>query len=94
MSPEETVHYTLFRLSIDVCLHLSGSAMFDGDSPLVDLVFNKIILHLDIFSALQAAGSAICLEQHCAHVVLVKEQCLHVETLFLHEVVHPEDVVQ
>ncbi len=43
-------------------------------------------LHLNMFSALQAAGSAICLEQHCAHVVLVKEQRLYVETLFLHEV--------
>ncbi len=41
MSPVEVVHYTLFRLSIDVCPHLSGRAMFDGDFPLVDLVFNK-----------------------------------------------------
>ncbi len=41
-------------------------------------------------SALQAAGSAICLKKHCTHVVLVKEQRLHVETLFLHEVARPE----
>ncbi len=40
MSPEDAVHYALFELSIDVCPHLSGQAMFDGDFPLVDLVLN------------------------------------------------------
>ncbi len=41
MSPEDTVHDALFGLSIDVCSHLSGRAMFDGDFTLVDLVLNK-----------------------------------------------------
>ncbi len=56
MSPDDALHHALFRLSIDVCPHLSGQAMFDGDFPLVNLVFNKNILHLNVFSALQAVA--------------------------------------
>jgi hypothetical protein len=42
VSPEDTVHYyAMFRLSIDVCSHLSGRALFEGDFPMVDIVFNK-----------------------------------------------------
>ncbi len=71
---------------------MSGQTMFDGDFPLVNPVFYKKILHLNIFGALWAACSAICLEQHCAHVILVKEWRLHVKTPLLHEVARQEDV--
>ncbi len=63
-------------------------------SPWSTLSLIKKVLQFNMFSALWAAGSAIYLRQHCTHVVLVKEQCLHVETLFLNEGACPEDASQ
>ena len=45
---ELTEDCPLFWLCVDVCPHLLGGTVFNGDLPLVDFVFNVKILNLDV----------------------------------------------
>jgi hypothetical protein len=61
----------LLGLRIDVRPHLVGRTVLDGDFPLIDLILNKKILHLNMFGALRAARLAIRLKQDSTHIVLI-----------------------
>ena len=94
MSPEYAIHQALLWLGIDIRPHLFSRAMLDRYLALIDFVFDKEILNFDMFCPFRAACFAVRLEQHCTHVVLIKERCLHVEALLLHKITCPKDVSQ
>jgi len=62
--------------------------------PLIDLVLDEIILHLNVLSPLRAARPPIGLEQNSTNVVLVEQGWFHIIPLFYHKIASPEDISQ
>ncbi len=52
MSLEELEYQTLLWFGVDVCPHLLGETVFDNELSVVDLIFDKKVLHLDMFGSL------------------------------------------